>query len=447
MQPQILNFNYENLSDIVSHVLSVAKANGATSAEAEISVASGKNVSVRLGNLETVELNNDKSLSLTVYFGNRRGMASTSDFSSHAIEYSVKAACQIAKYTAEDNAFGLPEKSQFAIGTRDLDLFHPWKEDESIMIDRALECEEEALSFDKRIDNSEGAQMSKSDAIFVYGNSMGFLGGFPSSRFSLSCSVLASDSQGMQRYSAYSSTRSFGDLVDGKLLGREASKRALSRLNPRSIKTGKYPVIFEDPIATSIISSLVSAISGGNLYRETSFLMGSIGTKIASEALTIHEDPFLPKGNASTYFDDEGVRVQPRILVEKGVLNGYFLSTYSARRLGMESTGNAGGAHNLLIQSSDNTLEQLLAKMGTGLIVTELLGHGTNMVTGDYSRGAAGLWVESGQIQHAVEEITIAGNLRTMLANIIAVGNDTYNNSSKYTGSILIDGMMIAANG
>ena len=446
MQPLILNFNHAKLLDIVSHSLSVAKSNGATSAEAEISVASGKNVSVRLGNLETVELNNDKSLSLTVYVGKRRGIASTSDFSGNAIKDCAKAAAEIAKYTAEDNAFGLPDESEFATEVRDLDLFYRWDEDEAIMIEKALSCEDAALSFDKRIDNSEGAQMSKSEALFVYSNSAGFTGGFPSSRFALSCSVLAQDNHGMQRDSAYSSTRSFSDLLEPRLIGEDAAKRALNRLNPRSIKTGKYPVIFEAPIASSIISSLVSAVSGGNLYRETSFLMESIGKKIASEKLTIFEDPFLLKGNASTYFDDEGVRVQPRVLIEKGVLNGYFLSTYSARRLKMKTTGNAGGAYNLLVQTTGQSLEQLIASMGTGLVVTELLGHGTNMVTGDYSRGAAGLWVEKGQIKHAVEEITIAGNLKLMLKNIIAVGNDTGKNSSKYTGSILIDGMMIASN-
>jgi PmbA protein len=250
----------------------------------------------------------------------------------------------------------------------------------------------------------------------------------------------------MQRDSVYSSVRCLGDLKDSTLIGHEVARRVLKRLNPKPIKTGKYAVIFEAPIATSFISSLVSAISGGNLYRETSFLLGSIGSKIASDALTILENPFLPRGNASTYFDDEGVKVEPRILVEKGVLNGYFLSTYSARRLNMHSTGNAGGAHNLMVQSSGSGLEQLIKNMGTGLIVTELLGHGVNMVTGDYSRGAAGLWVEAGEIKHAVEEITIAGNLKAMLRDVVAIGDDTYKNSSRYTGSILVSEMMIASN-
>jgi len=446
MQTHILGFNHEKLLDHVNMALQSAKSNGATSAEAEISVAAGKNVSVRLGNLETLELNNDKSLTLTVYVGLRRGVASTSDFSSGAIDDCVKAACQIAKYTAEDNAFGLPDKSQFATINKELDLFHRWKGDEAIMIEKALCCEDAALSFDGRIENSEGAQMSNSETMFVYANSSGFCGGFPSSRFSLGCSVVAKDKQGMQRDSVYSSVRSFSDLEDATLIGHEVAQRVLKRLNSEPIKTGKYPVIFEAPIATSFISSLVSAISGGNLYRETSFLIGSIDSKIASEELTIVEDPFLLRGNASTYFDDEGVKVEPRILVDKGVLNGYFLSTYSARRLNMQTTGNAGGAHNLIVQPSGGGLEELIDNMGTGLIVTELLGHGLNMITGDYSRGAAGLWVEAGEIKHAVEEITIAGNLKTMLNNIVAVGNDSYKNSSKYTGSILIEEMMIASN-
>ena len=446
METQIIDFNHAKLTDLVNMALIASKSNGATSAEADISVATSKNVSVRLGNLETLELNNDKSLTITVYVGQRRGIASTSDFRSNAIDDCVKAACQIAKYTAEDSAFGLPEKSQFATSTKELDLFHRWEADESIMIEKALSCEDAALSFDGRIENSEGAQMSSSEAIFVYANSSGFLGGFPSSRLSLGCSVVAKDSQGMQRDSAYSSVRSFDDLEDPTLIGREVAQRVLKRLNPKPIKTGKYPVIFEAPIATSFISSLVSAISGGNLYRETSFLMGSIGSKIASEVLTISEDPFLLRGNASTYFDDEGVKVEPRILVDKGILKGYFLSTYSARRLNMQTTGNAGGAHNLIVHPSGGDLEGLISDMGTGLIITELLGHGVNMVTGDYSRGAAGLWVEAGEIKHAVEEITIAGNLKSMLNNVVAIGDDTYKNSSKYTGSILISEMTIASN-
>ncbi|MDG2252129.1 MAG: metalloprotease PmbA [Methylophilaceae bacterium] len=446
MQTQILKFTHAKLSDLVDKALKAAKSNGATSAEAEISISTGKNVSVRLGNLETLEHNNDKSLTLTVYVGQRRGVASTSDFSSNAIDDCVKAACQIAKYTSEDYAFGLPEQSQFATNVKDLDLFHKWEEDESIMIEQALCCEDSALSYDEKIENSEGAQMSCSESMFVYANSSGFTGGFPSSRFSLGCSVVAKDNKGMQRDSVYSSVRCLGDLKDSTLIGHEVARRVLKRLNPKPIKTGKYAVIFEAPIATSFISSLVSAISGGNLYRETSFLLGSIGSKIASDALTILENPFLPRGNASTYFDDEGVKVEPRILVEKGVLNGYFLSTYSARRLNMHSTGNAGGAHNLMVQSSGSGLEQLIKNMGTGLIVTELLGHGVNMVTGDYSRGAAGLWVEAGEIKHAVEEITIAGNLKAMLRDVVAIGDDTYKNSSRYTGSILVSEMMIASN-
>jgi len=445
MQIQILDFNHTKLTDLVSIALKNAKSNGATSAEAEISVAIGKNISVRLGNLETIEHNSDKSLTLTVYVGQSRGIASTSDFSRNAIDDCVKAACQIAKYTADDSAFGLPEKSQFATNVKELDLFHRWQGDESIMIEKALSCEDAALSFDGRIENSEGAQMSSSEAIFVYANSSGFVGGFPSSRFSLGCSVIAKDNQGMQRDSAFRSVRSFDDLEDEASIGHEVSKRVLKRLNSKPIKTGKYPVIFEAPVATSFISSLVSAISGGNLYRESSFLIGSIGSKIASEVLTISEDPFLLKGNASTYFDDEGVKVEPRILVEKGVLNGYFLSTYSARRLNMQTTGNAGGAHNLIVHPSKGGLDDLIDNMGTGLVVTELLGHGVNMVTGDYSRGAAGLWVEAGEIKHAVEEVTIAGNLKSMLNNVVAIGGDTYKNSSKYTGSILIGEMMIGS--
>ena len=446
MSIKILKYSNQSLLDIADFTNDIATKNGATSSEVEVSVASGKSISVRLSKLETIELHNDKALTVTVYIGCRRGIASTSDFNLPAIKDCGLAACQIAKYTAEDKAFGLAEAHLYSKITKDLELHHAFDATEQFLIDNAVACEGYALDFSDKINNSEGAQINCSESLFSYANSNGFVGGFPSSRYSLSCSVLGGVGSSMQRDSSYSSVRAFADLKSTKEVGEDAASRTLMRLNPQKIDTGIYPVIFEAPIATSIISALVSAVSGGNLYRENSFLMNSINTQVASAAITIEEDPFLLRGNASTYFDDEGVAVNKRTVVDKGVMLGYFLSSYSARRLNMETTGNAGGSHNLIIKDSGVSFTELVKKMGRGLIVTELLGHGLNMVTGDYSRGAAGLWVENGEVQFAVEEITIASNIKDMLLNIEAVATDRYTNSSKYTGSILIQGMTVGSN-
>ena len=446
MNMKLLNLSQDDLYSISNQVLDLAKNNGASAAEVEISVSTGKTISTRMGHLETVELNNGKSLSVTVFYGHRQGIASTSDFSQIALESCVDAACQIAKYTAEDKAFGLANSSLYCSDIKDLNIYNSYFDSQDLMIKKVIECEEEALKFDRRIINSEGAQLSTSENLFVYLNSAGFSGGYPTSRSSLSCSVVAKDDLGMQRDYSYSSERHFSDLKEPQLIGRDAASRAVKRLGVRPIKTGKYPIIFEAPIATSIISSLISAISGGNLYRETSFLLNSINTKIASDALSIIENPFLKKGHASSNFDMDGVRLNERSIMDKGHLQSYLLSSYSARKLGMKTTGNAGGSHNLIVSPSKNTLEQLIQGVDKGLLVTELLGHGLNMVTGDYSRGAAGFWIESGKIQHAVEEITIASNLKDMLLNIKAIGSDVYSNSSKYTGSIMIEPMTVATN-
>jgi PmbA protein len=446
MNMKLLNLSQDDLYSISNQVLDLAKNNGASAAEVEISVSTGKTISTRMAHLETVELNNGKSLSVTVFYGHRQGIASTSDFSKTALESCVHAACQIAKYTAEDKAFGLANSSLYCSDIKDLNIYNSYFDSQDLMIEKVIECEEEALKFDRRITNSEGAQLSTSENLFVYLNSAGFSGGYPTSRSSLSCSVVAKDDLGMQRDYSYSSERHFSDLKEPQLIGRDAASRAVKRLGVRPIKTGKYPIIFEAPIATSIISSLISAISGGNLYRETSFLLNSINTKIASDALSIIENPFLKKGHASSNFDMDGVRLNERSIMDKGHLQSYLLSSYSARKLGMKTTGNAGGSHNLIVSPSQNTLEQLIQGVDKGLLVTELLGHGLNMVTGDYSRGAAGFWIESGKIQHAVEEITIASNLKDMLLNIKAIGSDVYSNSSKYTGSIMIEPMTVATN-
>ena len=446
MSINILDYSIDSLAGIAEYTKKIAAENGASSSEVDITVSSGKSVSVRLQKLDTIELHNDKSLTVTIFIGFKRGIASTSDFNLPSIKDCVLAACQIAKYTAQDKAFGLAEPDLYAKESKNLELYHTRTQSEESMISEALECENYAIEFDNSINNSEGAQLNSSSSLFIYSNSNGFMNGFPSTRYSLSCSVLGGVDSSMQRDSSYSSARSYDDLKSPKEIGEEAASRTLKRLNPQKINTGVYPVIFEAHISTSIISSLVSAISGSNLYRENSFLMNSINTKIASTKLTIEEDPFLLKGNASTFFDDEGVGVRQRTVVENGVLNGYFLSSYSARRLGMGTTGNAGGAHNLIIKDSGMSFNELVRTMDKGLIVTELLGHGLNMITGDYSRGAAGLWVEKGSVQFAVEEITIASNVKNMLQNIKGIANDTNMNGGKYTGSILIEGMTIGSN-
>ena len=446
MSINILDYSIDSLAGVAEYTKKIAAENGASSSEVDITVSSGKSVSVRLQKLDTIELHNDKSLTVTIFIGFKRGIASTSDFNLPSIKDCVLAACQIAKYTAQDKAFGLAEPDLYAKESKNLELYHTRTQSEESMISEALECENYAIEFDNSINNSEGAQLNSSSSLFIYSNSNGFMNGFPSTRYSLSCSVLGGVDSSMQRDSSYSSARSYDDLKSPKEIGEEAASRTIKRLNPQKINTGVYPVIFEAHIATSIISSLVSAISGGNLYRENSFLMNSINTKIASTKLTIEEDPFLLKGNASTFFDDEGVGVRQRTVVENGVLNGYFLSSYSARRLGMGTTGNAGGAHNLIIRDSGMSFNELVRTMDKGLIVTELLGHGLNMITGDYSRGAAGLWVEKGSVQFAVEEITIASNVKNMLQNIKGIANDTNMNGGKYTGSILIEGMTIGSN-
>ena len=442
---KILNYSQDDLYDLARYVNKQAKAKGASESEVEIDVDSGTSVSVRLKELESVTLNNDKSLSITVYFGKKRGIATTSDFSKEAIESCLAAACDIAKFTGEDKAFGLASSKLYPKKDIELDLYHPFEDSHDAMIAKVLVVEKTALSFDKRISNSEGANFSTSNNLFVQANSNGFIGGFPSSRHTISCSVIAKDSSGMQRDYSYSNSRKISNLQSLEEIGETSAQRALNRLMPKPIKTGRYPVIFESQVATSLVSSIVSASSGSNQYRKTSFLLNSLDKKIASESLSINEDPYLKHGNATTYFDGEGVYVKPRVVVDKGFLKGYFLSSYSARRLKMQTTGNAGGAHNLIASSSSHSFKELIKKMGRGLVVTELMGQGLNMVTGDYSRGVAGFWVEEGVIVHAVEEITIAGNMRDMLLNISNIGNDTYKNGSQYIGSVLIDEMTIAS--
>lgn len=436
----------EQLKQITQDVLKLAKSAGASSAETEVSFGTGQSVSVRMGETENIEYNRDKGVSVTVYFGHKKGQASSSDLSSLALKDTVEAACNIAKYTAEDEFCGLAEAALMATKFPDLSLHHPW----NISVEDALEiaktCEAAALEVDKkRITNSEGASVYNSEGVFAYANSHGFVGGYPSTRHSISCSVIAEAGDAMQRDYWYTNARDAADMESAASVGKLAGERTVKRLGARPIKTGQYPVLFEAPLASGLISSLLSAISGGNLYRKSSFLLDSLGSLIAAPLLNIEELPHLPKGVASSAFDSEGVATHARKLVENGVLQGYLLSSYSSRKLGMQTTGNAGGAHNIVVSHTNHQFADLLAQMGTGLLVTEMLGHGLNMVTGDYSRGAAGFWVENGMIVHPVEEITIAGNMKDMLKQIVAIGDDAIKQSAKQVGSILIEQMTVAA--
>ncbi len=435
----------ETLKQLSQDVLKIAKQKGASSAETEISFGTGQNVSVRMGELENIEYNRDKGVSVTVYFGQRKGFASSSDLSLLALKDTVEAACNIAQYTAEDAFCGLADAELMATEFPDLDLHHPW----NISVDEAVElakrCEAAAMQVDKRITNSEGASVYNSDSVFAYANSHGFVGGYPSTRHSISASVIAEAGDMMQRDYWYTNARDAADMESPEAVGRRAGERTARRLDVLPIKTGQYPVLFEASLASGLIGTLVSAISGGNLYRKSSFLLDSLGAQIASGVLNIQELPHLKKGTASSVFDNEGVATRDRVLVRDGVLQGYMLGSYSARKLGLQSTGNAGGAHNLLVASTGEDFEELLKKMGTGLLVTEVLGHGLNMVTGDYSRGAAGFWVQNGEIKHAAEEITIASNMKDMLKQIVAIGSDVVPNVARQTGSILIEHMTVAA--
>ena len=439
------SYSLDEIKQMSADVLKVAKGYGASAAEAELSLSIGQNVSVRLGQTETIEYNRDKGMSVTVYFGQQKGHASTSDLSAQALKDTVLAACNIAKYTAKDEFCGLADANLMAQDIKDLDLHHPWQisVDEAMLIAQA--CEAAALAVDSRINNSEGASVSSGSGYFAYSNSHGFTGGYASSRHGISCSVIAESGDSMQRDYWYSTARAAGDLQAPEYIGKVAGERTVRRLNSKKIKTCQVPVLFEAPLASGLISSLISAISGGNLYRKSSFLLDSLGKQVASPLLNIYEDPHLARGLASCPFDNEGVATHARQLVKDGLLQGYVLGSYSARKLGMKTTGNAGGNHNLIVQSGHSDFAALLKQMGTGLLVTELLGSGMNMVTGDYSRGAAGFWVEDGVIVHAVEEITIAGNMADMLKSIVAIGNDVLVQGSKQVGSILIERMTIAS--
>ena len=436
---------FESLVDAaLAHALKL----GATDAAAEASEGCGLSVSVRKGELENVERNRDKSLGITVYVGKRRGNASTSDFSHEAIQRTVQAAFDIAKFTAEDSFAGLPEKSDISTHHRDLDLFHPWDIDSEGAMQLALRCEAAAFDTDSQIANSEGAAVSAQQSHFFSAHTNGFRGGYASSRHSLSVAPIAGEGDDMQRDSWYSSMRNATELASPERVGRYAAERALSRLHARKISTKTCPVLFEAPLAAGLLGHLIQAISGGALYRKSSFLMESMGKQVLPNHIDVFEDPFVMRGKGRSPFDDEGVITKARQVIEDGKIQGYFLSTYSARKLGMKTTGNAGGSHNLTLTSKNtkpgDDLKEMLRKLDTGLFVIELMGQGVNSVTGDYSRGASGFWVERGEIAFPVQEITIAGNLLDMYEGILGVGADAYNYGAKTIGSVLINKMKIA---
>ena len=443
-------FQYSRLQfeGMVDAALAHARRLGASDAGAEASEGCGLSVSVRKGELENIERNRDKSLGITVYLGQRRGSASTSDFSPEAIERTVQAAYDIARFTAEDPAAGLPDEQDIAHDHPDLGLFHPWDIVSEEAAELALRCEAAALATDPRISNSEGAAVSAQQSHFFSAHSRGFRGGYASSRHSLSVAPIASVGDDMQRDAWYSSMRRASDLASPEAVGRYAAERALSRLGSRKISTRTCPVLFESTLATGLMGHFIQAISGGALYRKSTFLLDSLGKPVFPKHIRIHEDPFVPMGKGSSPFDEEGVTPQKRDIVTDGRVQGYVLSTYSARKLGLRTTGNAGGSHNLLLSSSrthaGDDLDQMLRTLGTGLFVVELMGQGVNYVTGDYSRGASGFWVENGQIAYPVQEITIAGNLRDMYKGIEAVGADAYNYGAKTVGSVLINRMKVA---
>ena len=439
---------FENLVDSALHH---AQKLGATDASAHASEGCGLGISVRLGELENVERSRDKSLGITVHIGQRKGNASTSDFSQAAIEQTVQAAFDIARFTAEDPFSALPDEADIAMPSEhrtDLDLFFPWSVTSEQAAKLALQTETAAFKVDKRITNSEGASVSAQQSHFFGAHTHGFRGGYASSRHSLSVSPIAGKGDNMQRDGWYSTQRDAAELASPEAIGIYAAKRALSRLNARKIATIECPVLFESPLTAGLLGSFVQAVSGGSLYRKNSFLLDCLGKQVFPKHIDIQEDPFIKRGKGSSPFDDEGVRVQARSVVEAGKVKGYFLGSYSARKLGMKTTGNAGGSHNLTLTSrlthADDNLDAMLERLGTGLFVTELMGSGTNAVTGDYSRGASGFWVEKGRIAYPVQEITIAGNMKTMFKDIVAVGSDTYNYGAKTVGSVLIKRMKIA---
>ena len=443
-------YSQDQLKQLAQDVLRFARDKGATDAAVEISEGAGLSVGVRRGKIETIEQNKDKGIGVTVFIGQQRGNASTSDFSADALKATVDAAYNIARFTAADDCAGLPDADMLEKNPQELKLFHPWKINTEEAIHLAKRAEAAAFEVDPRIKNSEGAGVYANQSQFVAANSIGFMGGYAFSRHTISVAPIAGSGKNMQRDYWYSSSRNPKKLAQPEAIGHYAAERALSRMHARKLDTRKCPVLFEAPLAVGLVGALVQAVSGGALYRKSTFMLDTLGKSIFPGHIQLIEDPHILGAAGSSPFDGEGVKTQKRAVVKDGVLQGYFLSTYSARKLGMQTTGNSGGSHNLqftsdLTKARDN-FATMLKKMGTGLLVTELMGQGVNYMTGDYSRGASGFWVENGVIQYPVEEITIAGNLADMFQQIVAVGADTMTRGTKQTGSILIESMTVAGN-
>lgn len=430
---------------IIESAIAEAKAQGATAAEASVGVETGLSVSVRMGDVETLEYHHDKGLGVTIYIGNSKGSANTSDLSADAIRAAVRAACGIARHTAADQYSGIADRDLLAWDYPDLDLCHPWAVTAEQAVELALECEGVARGFDPRIVNTEGASVSTHQGFHVYGNSHGFVGGYPSSRHSLSCTVIGEDANGgMQRDYWYTTSRRSSEMESAEAVGKRAAERTVARLNARRLPTGQVPVLFTSEVASGLIGHFLRAVGGGSLYRKTTFLLDSLNTQVFPDWLHMYEEPHIRGALGSAPFDGDGVATHAHDLVRDGVVKSYILDVYAARRLGMRTTGNAGGVHNLTVRGGDLDRDALIKQMNRGLVITELMGQGVNGVTGDYSRGASGFWVENGEIQFPVEEITVAGNLKDMYKNIVAVGNDIDPRRSMKVGSILMDKMTVA---
>ena len=448
MNDSVFIHTQDQLKQLAADVLAFAREKGGTDAAVEISEGSGLSVSVRRGKIETIEQNKDKGMGVTVYIGQKRGNASTSDFSPAALRATVDAAYNIARFTAEDDCAGLADADMLELAPRDLRLCYPWRISTEEAVALAQRAEAAAFDLDPRITNSEGASVHVQQSHFVSANSRGFSGGYPFSRHTLSVAPIAGKGAKMQRDDWYTSVRDPAKMAKPEAVGRYAAERAMARLNARKLDTRTCPVLFEAPLAAGLLGAFVQATSGGALYRKSTFLLDTLGKSVFPSHIQVLEDPHVVGAVGSAPFDEEGVRTVRRDVVKNGVLQGYFLSSYSARKLGMKTTGNAGGSHNLTLSSSrtkkGDDFAGMLRKMGRGLLVTELMGQGTNYVTGDYSRGASGFWVENGVIQYPVEEITIAGNMKDIFQQIVAVGNDVLTRGNKQTGSILIENMVVA---
>jgi len=434
----------KRLEAVIENLLLEAKSQGASQADAGLSVDNGLSINVRLGEVETIEHHCSQGLGVTVYFGQKKGSASSTDLSPKSIKETVSAACSIARYSSEDSYAGLPDADRLATDFKDLELNHPWQLNAEDAIQLATRCEASARNYHPDISNSEGASVDTYSGIRVLGNSLGFLHGYPSTRHSISCSVIGERNDDMQRDYWYSVARKQSQLDEVELIGKKAAERTIQRLDSQTLSSRRCPVLYSAEIAGSLIGSFLGAISGGSLYRKSSFLLDSLDSQVFPEFMHIHEQPHLLGALGSSLYDAEGVATKNNDIVANGIINTYLLSSYSARKLGMQTTGHAGGVHNLSVESGDQDLTQLLKQMDTGLLVTELMGQGVNPVTGDYSRGASGFWVEQGEIQYPVQEITIAGNLKDMFKQILAVGNDIDYRGSVRTGSILIEEMAIA---